>query len=81
MTTGSGADIGDLALDAEILKHAFELAGILLQHLVADAAAALGAGRLLQQLDRRRLVRRVRCALRDRPVCFFFFLRVVRVMR
>ena len=33
---GAGAHIGDLALDAEILQHAFELARILLQHFVAD---------------------------------------------
>ena len=31
---GAGAHIGDLAFDAEILEHAFELARILLQHLV-----------------------------------------------
>ena len=41
---GTGTDIGDLALDAEILQHAFELAGILLQHFVADAAGFVRAG-------------------------------------
>ena len=78
---GAGAHIGDLALDAEILQHAFELARILLQHLVADAAAAFERARLLQQLDRRRLVRRRPCAPSEVPVCFFFSLAAVRVMR
>src|SRR4029077_4959095 len=53
---GAGPYIGDLAFDAEILKHAFELARILLKDVVRHATAARRA-RLLQQLDRRRLVR------------------------
>ena len=61
---GAGADIGDLALDAEILEHAFELARILLQHFVADAGPLARARLLLQELERRRLVGRVACAAR-----------------
>ena len=41
---GAGADIGDLALDAEILQHAFELARILLQDFVADSGLLLERG-------------------------------------
>ena len=45
---GAGAHIGDLALDAEILEHAFELARILLQHFVADGGSLARARLLLQ---------------------------------
>ena len=41
----AGADMDDLAADAEILEHAFEHAGILLEHLVGEiGGAALVAG-------------------------------------
>ena len=78
---GAGAHIGDLALDAEIGKHAFELARILLQHLVADAAAFVGARLRLQQLELRRFVGRIVARCRRRPVCDFFCFGASVVMR
>ena len=53
---GAGAHIGDLALDAEILEHAFELPGVFLKHFVADGGSFAGARLLLQELERRGLI-------------------------
>ena len=56
---GAGAHIGDLALHAEILKHAFELPRVLLQHFVADGGPLVRARLRLEQLERGGLIGRV----------------------
>src|SRR6516162_531763 len=66
------AHIGDLTFDAEILQHTFKLAGVLLQHLVADPTF-VGARLLLQKLERRSLVRGV-AALRLAQASVLFLL-------
>ena len=51
----AGAHVDDLALDAEILEHAFEQPGILLQRILGKAGIAYDILRLREEMQRRHL--------------------------
>ena len=52
---GAGPDMDDLALDAEILQHAFQQPRILLQRVLRQAGVAHHVLRLRQEMQRRHL--------------------------
>jgi hypothetical protein len=52
----AGADLDDIALDAEVLEHAREQLGVLFEGVFVERGDRLAVGRRVQKIERRKLV-------------------------